>query len=152
MTRRRWLAVGVLFAAAAAVMAWVWTPRRLPEERIIAERLRAAKALYVKMNLGNQEFFGPERLSLDQEALAKRFRLKKKRGHYTVSSSISVTLSADSGTVLRLCPPTCCFIDDLLYSMEPGFWTELLRQAPQTKAWLLEKMPLSFEYDEPIDR
>ena len=155
MTKRQWMVIAAISLAVAAIAVWFMLPRRLAEEQIVADRLRAAKVLYVQTNLGNVHFFGPERLTLDGEALARRFRLEQKLAGKTVSINTSVVLreNSDRDEIVRLCPPTCCFIDGVLFTNKPGFWTELLRQAPQTKQWLLENAPNLFEEnDEPIDR
>ena len=156
MKGRRWAILLGVLVAVVPIVAWLFRPPgRMPEEFVVAERLRTAKALYIKVNVANEVFSGPERLALDGEALARAFRIKEKHGRKTVTSNRRVELltSPDGGDeILPLSPPSAVFIDVILYTIEPGFWTELLRQAPKTKAWLEEKAPDLFEAGVPCDR
>lgn len=142
MKRRLLTAFLSLGLVVAGVGLWVVQSRR-PEEVAIQKRIRSAEALYLSINFSADQF-GPERLILDSEALARSFRIARRIGNYRLSSAISLSLHEKfngEDRILYLYPWTFVMIGNDLHEVEPSFWTALLEQAPKSKEWLSEKCP-----------
>lgn len=147
-TKERWIVVVAIFIAVATLARWYWAPQGpLPDEVRVCQAIRNAESLYLTTSVGAKEFHG-DRLSLDGESLASRFRLKNKRDQKDLSVRAIACLCETPGKygeVVMLLPPDSVFVGRNLYAVDSSFWTELLRQAPKTKQWLLAVAPNLFD-------
>ena len=116
-----------------------------------AGRFATRSSLYLT-TISKTQTFPNERLFLNAESLAENFQLKGKRNRKDVAAEVMVYLTESPGTtdeIVMLHPPESVFVDRTLYAVDPGFWNELMRQAPKTKEWLKEVAPHVFENMKP---
>ena len=142
--KRRWIAIVIVAFVVVILAVWYLKPAGpSPDERRVRETIRDARSLYLT-TIANTKSFPNERLFLDAERLAEKFQLKGRRSRKETDASVMVYLTETTGTtdeIVMLHPPDSVFVDRTLYAVDPGFWNELMRQAPQTKKWLEDVAP-----------